>query len=820
MIIDTDGISPFLFPKEKFYVDIDFFILSTSFDNFESRSFFRRNDECFISVDQNSYVSHRRLRRSGLRSYIIDKTRIIQYLDICGFNFFSAPKRFGKTFTATMICAYYDLHYGSVYDELFGDTYIYMAQNCSKVLRNSFLVYEVTFSEILYHSMDIYLSSMFQCLMNGFYKFSEKYFGSNKSQDFLNHLSSIFGSIELKILGFISELINFCDTYFQSNGENYKYLVFFDEIQDAYAPLLIDSKDGYDSRIVFFSKFLGSITKGYSVGQYKLSLLMTGLLPLPSCIASSKLEIIHNHSLFSPLMSLYIGFFEKDVIKLFNDFGISEIGKAIIRKGLNSYRFCDFESLSAFFPECQESDLALYNPWSLINSIKNGRLTYSFIPGNIPVLVLDKVISNPDKQCIDIMAGLLTCQTYIIGEWVMSDYIELEMITKVVSKDNFLFLLLLSGFLCYNKPEVYIPNEEIQSFFVTKFSIYLTNNGIPVNPSLLSLGDLKSENIKLFFSELQEEIMKSAKQHLQYNEIFYWSILFIWLRNTFGQGFVSISHPISHKSAFSMSPTYADLVIITKEGLCVLLELRLSGKNLNEMKKSAFNGYSRLFKSQYCDIYHQNQIQMFILSSLSFCENNTFIIFSKPIPKSFFQENIDYTSFEYSIIEPESTKASPRKFFYESSVSSKLSFINADLNDVNEIITQKKRGSSVILINNMKEIESIKSLIKWPIIKGKNTQKERETIFHDFLGKNPYIICTFASIRGLVIEKVDTVFLMSLPKEIITLKNVYDLVQYELIVFYQNNEIKKKSNIEKSWNECIEATKNRNIPDIWNLKNM
>ncbi|MBL0708240.1 MAG: AAA family ATPase [Sulfurimonas sp.] len=78
--------------------------------------------------------------------YYIDKTKYIQKLeDDANFLFFLRPRRFGKSLTIAMLCAYYDIYFKDEFDEIFQDTYILEHPT---PLKNSFYILRFDFSEI------------------------------------------------------------------------------------------------------------------------------------------------------------------------------------------------------------------------------------------------------------------------------------------------------------------------------------------------------------------------------------------------------------------------------------------------------------------------------------------------------------------------------------------------------------------------------------------------------------------------------------------------------------------------------------------------
>ena len=78
--------------------------------------------------------------------YYIDKTSFIQELENApDFLFFLRPRRFGKSLTIAMLCAYYDIWFAPEFDEILKDTYIL---DNPTPLKNSFYTLKFDFSGV------------------------------------------------------------------------------------------------------------------------------------------------------------------------------------------------------------------------------------------------------------------------------------------------------------------------------------------------------------------------------------------------------------------------------------------------------------------------------------------------------------------------------------------------------------------------------------------------------------------------------------------------------------------------------------------------
>src|SRR6056297_2584806 len=77
--------------------------------------------------------------------YYIDKTKIIEYLEMHQYPFFIRPRRFGKSLLISMLESYYDIEKQDAFDELFKGLYIHDHPTRE---RNSYLVLRLDFSGI------------------------------------------------------------------------------------------------------------------------------------------------------------------------------------------------------------------------------------------------------------------------------------------------------------------------------------------------------------------------------------------------------------------------------------------------------------------------------------------------------------------------------------------------------------------------------------------------------------------------------------------------------------------------------------------------
>ena len=89
------------------------------------------------------------------------------------------------------------------------------------------------------------------------------------------------------------------------------------------------------------------------------------------------------------------------------------------------------------------------------------------------------------------------------------------------------------------------------------------------------------------------------------------------------------NYTIQHEN--NENPTKVDIYIETKNGLCIIIEIKRCKKGIFELKKSALNGFKQIFTKKYYDVLYLQNNQEIILTSMSFVDNEAFIFYSNPI---------------------------------------------------------------------------------------------------------------------------------------------------------------------------------------------
>jgi len=746
-------------------------------DNIRYGLFSCFSDKYTIIAGKPDFISHKFAGTSKYPNYTIDKTKIIELVkinpEVC--NVFIAPKRFGKTFTATMICAFYDYYYKNYFDILFQDTYITNSypngygQKSPLCFHSQYYIFSMSFKSFAVLGEEGYEKSLYLLLLHYFSDFSQKYFGKDLVDIFLSRNLSKHDSYKRKIIYFFNEMIDFCNSIIDIDSKNgIQLLIFIDECQDAYCSFQLN-----DSDLKLFGGFIASITKDFKTFHRKKPILfMVGLLPLPSSIMNSNLESIQTHYITSPIMTYFIGFFSKDVEKMFKDFNLSNEGKDLLRQYFNSYTFCDFDYLSSvtFIPKNeQENNYSLYNPWSLMKSLEQGQLSLLFTSGQTPFVTINNAISKQNREFSEILFRLINEHRIIHSQ---KPKFELNELINPTNNTMFMGLLLNSGYLSYKEGQVYIPDKEIHKYFIEKFSELISFDKVPINITNSLEQYFNDRHFFEFFSCIQENISEIFPPDNDYNERFYQYRLCMWFMNSLPNLTVKADYPIEHYD--KSRPTFVDLLLMSNDGVAIVIEIKLGGDTSDSFLSEAFKGYNQIYNSRYIDIRRHVKVDLLLVSSISVHGNDSCFVFTDLEPKEVFSSSKIFDLYHYTI--PPLSRSSR--------ASKKAKWIDIDKQSIEDIISEYIGISSILFVENILDIQGIKSLENWTKITGFLIQDSRD---HQILNNEiSSKIMTFVALRGVYIQPVKACFVLNPPKDKRILSSISAITEDQIILLHKN----------------------------------
>lgn len=327
----------------------------------------------------------------------------------------SRPRRFGKSMTANMLCAYYD-------------------KSCN--------------SKDLFHHLNIFRNEKFEQYLNQY----DVIFLN--IQHFLRKAGSpenLANYIEEKVLAEIRKvygnLIDETETslpdalasVFEQKDQSNRGFIF---IIDEWDCIFRENKDNKQAH-KYYLDFLKDLFKDRT---YVKLAYMTGILPIKKYGTHSALNIFDEFSMTSPKhLAQYVGFTEEEVKELCT---IYHMNFSEAQRWYDGYQFKNIKHI--------------YNPKSIVDamideefkSYWNNTETYEALKVYIDM--------NFDglKDAIIAMLGNINCQIDI-GTF-QND------MTNFLGKDDVLTLLIHLGYLAYNETTrtVFIPNEEVREEFL------------------------------------------------------------------------------------------------------------------------------------------------------------------------------------------------------------------------------------------------------------------------------------------------------------------------------------------------------------------
>ena len=375
--------------------------------------------------------------------YYFDKTKFIENIleDGSKVKLFTRPRRFGKTLNISMLKYFFNVKNKDENKKLFENLEISKSEYFEK--QGNYPVISISFRNYGEENWDDGLKTIKGILKRVYaeYKFLTEKMDDIEIEEF-NSVRRGLDSVEWE-----ASLLNLSKYLYEYYGK--KVIVLIDE----YDQPIINSyiKGNYEKVISFFKSFYGLVLKD---NEYLEMGVMTGILRVAKENIFSGLNNLEVHTILDDEFTEYFGIMENEVEKSVEDFGL-EYELKDVQKWYNGYLF---------------GNRQVYNPWSIINFLKNGKLKPYWVntSGN----------------------GLIKLYLKKLRDTIFDDFTKLldkKNILKIIN-DNMTFgnleanfekniwnLFFHSGYLTlaekYNGNDVYlkIPNEEILKMFSEMF---------------------------------------------------------------------------------------------------------------------------------------------------------------------------------------------------------------------------------------------------------------------------------------------------------------------------------------------------------------
>lgn len=366
-----------------------------------------------------------------VESNYVDKTLLVELINKTinttnKLTCISRPRRFGKSFAAKMLAAYYDC--GCDSHTLFDDKKIAKTERYEKNINKYNVVYiEVTsfISETLRNGGS--LSDVPRAIVETLSRDIDASFGS--------HLEG--NEFKEKMISAVSE-----------SGRKFVFII------DEWDAVIREGKNDEKAQKLYLELLREWFKNGNFTPRVVAAAYMTGILPIKKDGSQSALSDFKEYTMLDPLIyAEFVGFTEKEVENLCSREGVDF---SLMKYWYNGYSF----------PEVG----AVYNPNSVMSAVKDKRFKSYWVQTSASEGLFDYI--NRDYM------GLQKTIAELIGgiDVKVNTYSFANDLTSFRDKDDVLTLLIHLGYLSYN-PEtetVRIPNEEIKREF--QKSIRFVNN--------------------------------------------------------------------------------------------------------------------------------------------------------------------------------------------------------------------------------------------------------------------------------------------------------------------------------------------------------
>lgn len=486
-----------------------------------------------------------------VKGIYVDKTDMISFINSTlgtkdKLTCVSRPRRFGKSFAAQMLCAYYDKSCDS--HELFEGLAISKDPSYEKYL-NKF--------NVIYLDITLFISR------------------ASAIKDVLRNISAeVTAEIEMAFpdVSKGEDLAESLARIADETGE--KFIMIIDE----WDALFREAKDDAELQKEYID-LLRSLFKSSWTDKIFAAAYMTGILPIKKYGTQSAVSDFREYTMLMPKkLAKYVGFTESEV------------------QGLCKQYDMDFDEMKRWYDGYSFSRLkSVYSPNSVMEAIKSEEFgsywtrteTYEALKVYID-LDMDRL-----KEAIIQMLG---------GEKVkiLTGSFQNDM-TNIKSKDDVLTLMVHLGYLAYDSKEgtVFIPNEEVREEFV----LAVTKGKHAELAKLIQNSDrLLEQTLNMDERAVEkaiEEAHKVVSSPLSYNKE-------DSLRSTIRFSYITYLDEFIEIDEFPSGIGYADMVFMPKRGSAkpiIVFELKWNKSAESAIEQIKDRDYPHAFQNYGGDIY-------------------------------------------------------------------------------------------------------------------------------------------------------------------------------------------------------------------------
>ena len=456
----------------------------------------------------------------------VDKTEMISFINRTlnttdKLTCVSRPRRFGKSFAAKMLCAYYDKSCDS--HKLFEDLAISKDDSYEKYLNK----YDVIYLDITEFTSNAFIKGEMQNVV------------INLVSYVIDELSAAYPDVEKQ-----NDLPNMLYNITEANGQKFIFII------DEWDAIFREARDNAVLQESYIKLLCGLFKNSGKTDKMIAAAYMTGILPIKKYGTQSAVSDFREYTMLSPKqLAKYVGFTESEVAALCKQYHM------------------DFDEMKYWYDGYSFSKLkSVYSPNSVMEAIKGEEFgsywtrteTYESLK-----IYIDLDEDGLKEAVIQILAGE---SVKIDVETFQNDMMNIK------KRDDVLTLLIHLGYLAYNpsKKTAYIPNEEVKKEFIRAVTASRHKEMVKLiqNSDRLLAQTLKMDEKAV--AETIEEIHKDICAPLNYNSE-------ESLRGTINRAYLACDEEFTRDDELPSGHGYADIVFRPKRGSAmpaILIELK------------------------------------------------------------------------------------------------------------------------------------------------------------------------------------------------------------------------------------------------------
>ena len=492
--------------------------------------------------------------------YYADKTKMIESLldDGARVTLFTRPRRFGKTLNMSMLNYFFNLKKKEENRKLFENLYISKSKYMDQ--QGEYPVIYLSFKDIkaLNWEKCYYLTRRLITYLYNEFEFLREKLNKKDLSDFdkvwLDEEGADWENSLKNLLRYLYEY------------HNKKVVVLIDEYD---TPIVSGYNNGYKKEVLdLYRSLYSTVLKSNMHLQFSV---MTGILRIAKEGIFSGLNNLKVNSIFSEKYSEYYGMTEEEVLE-----------------GLKYYNLeYEINDVRDWYDGYQFGNIEVYNPWSIINFLDNGKLK-PYWQGTAGNETINELLDRGNKELFDDLEKLFRREIV---------YKKIRDFTEFTDDINEIWeLFLYSGYLTTSGEQkdkehpIRIPNREIMEFFEDRFIDRFTGNYQKFSDTIRYL---RAGNIEKFGEILQNEVISSLSYFDTDKDEKYYKVFLIGI-------FVALMNDYVRLSERESGHGRADLILEPKkkENPGYIFEFKVANSE-EELESYAEEGFEQIEKKKY-----------------------------------------------------------------------------------------------------------------------------------------------------------------------------------------------------------------------------